>query len=56
MHFNSILMLQKVMVWIHGGGLSVASASMTEGHVLAAYQDVVVVLIQYRLGLLGFFR
>ncbi|KAG1938284.1 uncharacterized protein ces2b [Pimephales promelas] len=44
-----------VMVWIHGGGLSVASASMTEGHVLAAYQDVVVVLIQYRLGLLGFF-
>ncbi|KAL1247761.1 hypothetical protein QQF64_023137 [Cirrhinus molitorella] len=44
-----------VMVWIHGGGFSAASASIFDGHVLAAYQDVVVVLIQYRLGLLGFF-
>ncbi|CAM4735066.1 unnamed protein product [Leuciscus chuanchicus] len=44
-----------VMVWIHGGGFSMASASIFDGHVLAAYQDVVVVLIQYRLGLLGFF-
>ncbi|XDV52665.1 hypothetical protein PO909_021367 [Leuciscus waleckii] len=44
-----------VMVMIHGGGLSMASASIFDGHVLAAYQDVVVVLIQYRLGLLGFF-
>ncbi|XP_016120437.1 liver carboxylesterase 2-like, partial [Sinocyclocheilus grahami] len=45
-----------VMVWIHGGGLSMAAASLFDGHVLAAYQDVVVVVIQYRLGLLGFFR
>uniref|UniRef100_A0A8C1WC11 Carboxylic ester hydrolase n=1 Tax=Cyprinus carpio TaxID=7962 RepID=A0A8C1WC11_CYPCA len=44
-----------VMVWIHGGGFSAASASIFDGLVLAAYQDVVVVLIQYRLGLLGFF-
>ncbi|XP_056596266.1 uncharacterized protein ces2b [Triplophysa dalaica] len=44
-----------VMVWIHGGGFVLGSASMFDGHVLAAYQDVVVVLIQYRLGLLGFF-
>ncbi|XDV52673.1 hypothetical protein PO909_021368 [Leuciscus waleckii] len=43
-----------VMVWIHGGGLSVGSASLYDGSVLSAYQDVVVVLIQYRLGLLGF--
>ncbi len=50
------LMVQQVMVWIHGGGLSMAAASLFDGHVLAAYQDVVVVLIQYRLGLLGFFR
>ncbi|XP_056307596.1 uncharacterized protein ces2b isoform X3 [Danio aesculapii] len=44
-----------VMVWIHGGGFMMASASLFDGHVLAAYQDVVVVVIQYRLGLLGFF-
>ncbi|KAM3609181.1 uncharacterized protein V6R79_010807 [Siganus canaliculatus] len=43
-----------VMVWIHGGGLVVGSASAYDGSALAAYQDVVVVLIQYRLGVLGF--
>ncbi|KAM9854622.1 pyrethroid hydrolase Ces2e-like [Aulostomus maculatus] len=43
-----------VMVWIHGGGFTLGSASMYDGSALAAYQDVVVVLIQYRLGLLGF--
>uniref|UniRef100_A0A665VPN7 Carboxylic ester hydrolase n=1 Tax=Echeneis naucrates TaxID=173247 RepID=A0A665VPN7_ECHNA len=43
-----------VMVWIHGGGFTLGSASMYDGSALAAYQDVVVVLIQYRLGFLGF--
>lgn len=43
-----------VMVWIHGGGFTIGSASMFDGSALAAYEDVVVVLIQYRLGLLGF--
>uniref|UniRef100_A0A7N6AJR3 Carboxylic ester hydrolase n=1 Tax=Anabas testudineus TaxID=64144 RepID=A0A7N6AJR3_ANATE len=43
-----------VMVWIHGGGYTMGSASIYDGSALAAYQDVVVVLIQYRLGLLGF--
>lgn len=43
-----------VMVWIHGGGFTLGSASTYDGSALAAYQDVVVVLIQYRLGLLGF--
>ncbi|KAM3609465.1 uncharacterized protein V6R79_015298 [Siganus canaliculatus] len=43
-----------VMVWIHGGGFVVGSASTYDGSALAAYQDVVVVLIQYRLGVLGF--
>ncbi|KAM3609035.1 uncharacterized protein V6R79_008807 [Siganus canaliculatus] len=43
-----------VMVWIHGGGLVVGSASTYDGSALAVYQDVVVVVIQYRLGLLGF--
>uniref|UniRef100_H2RL60 Carboxylic ester hydrolase n=1 Tax=Takifugu rubripes TaxID=31033 RepID=H2RL60_TAKRU len=43
-----------VMVWIHGGGFVWGSASTYSGSALAAYQDVVVVVIQYRLGLLGF--
>ncbi|KAA8590276.1 hypothetical protein FQN60_014210 [Etheostoma spectabile] len=43
-----------VMVWIHGGGFSMGAASLYDGSALAAYQDMVVVLIQYRLGLLGF--
>ncbi|XP_028304898.1 liver carboxylesterase 2-like isoform X2 [Gouania willdenowi] len=43
-----------VMVWIHGGGFSFGFASMYDGSAMAAYQDVVVVVIQYRLGLLGF--
>ncbi|AWP08665.1 putative liver carboxylesterase 2-like [Scophthalmus maximus] len=43
-----------VMVWIHGGGFYMGAASMYDGSALAAYQDVVVVVIQYRLGLLGF--
>uniref|UniRef100_H2RYP9 Carboxylic ester hydrolase n=1 Tax=Takifugu rubripes TaxID=31033 RepID=H2RYP9_TAKRU len=45
-----------VMVWIHGGGYVMGSASTYSGSALAAYQDVVVVLIQYHLGLLGFLR
>ncbi|XP_031172736.1 pyrethroid hydrolase Ces2e [Sander lucioperca] len=43
-----------VMVWIHGGGFAMGAASMYDGSALAAYQDMIVVLIQYRLGLLGF--
>nr|XP_034796273.2 cocaine esterase-like isoform X2 [Pan paniscus] len=44
-----------VMVWIHGGGLAFGMASMYDGSMLAALEDVVVVTIQYRLGVLGFF-
>uniref|UniRef100_A0A8C2N418 Carboxylic ester hydrolase n=1 Tax=Cricetulus griseus TaxID=10029 RepID=A0A8C2N418_CRIGR len=44
-----------VMVWIHGGALVVGLASMYDGSMLAAIEDVVVVTIQYRLGVLGFF-
>ncbi|KAM3870056.1 carboxylesterase 5A-like [Diretmus argenteus] len=43
-----------VMVWIHGGGLSMGAASQTDGAPLAAYENMVVVIIQYRLGILGF--
>ncbi|XP_028908040.1 carboxylesterase 3 isoform X2 [Ornithorhynchus anatinus] len=44
-----------VMVWIHGGGLMMGGASLFDGSVLSAYEDVVMVSIQYRLGILGFF-
>uniref|UniRef100_A0A8D2DYY6 Carboxylic ester hydrolase n=1 Tax=Sciurus vulgaris TaxID=55149 RepID=A0A8D2DYY6_SCIVU len=44
-----------VMVWIHGGALVVGMASMYDGSILAAIENVVVVTIQYRLGVLGFF-
>ncbi|XP_078526971.1 fatty acyl-CoA hydrolase precursor, medium chain-like isoform X3 [Lissotriton helveticus] len=44
-----------VMVFIHGGGLVVGGASMFDGSAISAYGNVVVVIIQYRLGALGFF-
>lgn len=44
-----------VMVWIHGGANVWGSASQYEGGQLATDQDVVVVVVQYRLGPLGFF-
>ncbi|KAK1163397.1 carboxylesterase 5A-like isoform X1 [Acipenser oxyrinchus oxyrinchus] len=43
-----------VMVWIHGGGFKMGGASQYDGSVLAIYGNVVVVVIQYRLGILGF--
>ncbi|XP_021515401.1 carboxylesterase 1E-like isoform X2 [Meriones unguiculatus] len=44
-----------VMVWIHGGGLVVGGASTYNGLALSAHENVVVVTIQYRLGIWGFF-
>uniref|UniRef100_A0ABK0L0N6 Carboxylic ester hydrolase n=1 Tax=Rattus norvegicus TaxID=10116 RepID=A0ABK0L0N6_RAT len=44
-----------VMVWIHGGGLVLGSASMNDASTLAATEEIVIVSIQYRLGVLGFF-
>ena len=41
-----------VMFWIHGGGYSSSSNAMYTGHYLAA-MDVVVVVINYRLGVFG---
>ncbi|KAJ8335535.1 hypothetical protein SKAU_G00388770 [Synaphobranchus kaupii] len=43
-----------VMMWIHGGGLVMGFAAQYDASPLAAYQGVVVVIIQYRLGILGF--
>ncbi|XP_069801982.1 fatty acyl-CoA hydrolase precursor, medium chain-like [Dendropsophus ebraccatus] len=44
-----------VMVFIHGGGLVMGGALMFVGSALSAYENIVTVSIQYRLGLLGFF-
>ena len=40
------------MLWIHGGGYMSSSNAMYTGHYLAA-MDVVVVVINYRLGVFG---
>ncbi|XP_065311842.1 acetylcholinesterase-like [Dermacentor albipictus] len=45
-----------VLVWIHGGAFTLGSANMgnCSGFLLAALGDVVVVSMNYRLGILGF--
>ena len=45
-----------VMVWIHGGGFTIGSGAqgVYEGQTLARHGDVVVVTINYRLGIFGF--
>ncbi|XP_015860882.2 carboxylesterase 4A isoform X3 [Peromyscus maniculatus bairdii] len=47
--------LLPVMVWFPGGAFLVGSASTYEGSELAAREKVVLVFLQYRLGILGFF-
>ncbi|XP_071175450.1 fatty acyl-CoA hydrolase precursor, medium chain-like [Mytilus edulis] len=44
-----------VMVWIHGGGLSMGHAHEYDGGRIATQGDVIVVTINYRLGIFGFF-
>jgi len=44
-----------VMVWIHGGGNVWGRSGMYDGSELAIMQDIIVVAVQYRLGLLGWF-
>ncbi|XP_066272164.1 liver carboxylesterase B-1-like [Branchiostoma lanceolatum] len=43
-----------VMLWIHGGGLSMGFGYVVPFAAMVAQQDVVVVTINYRLGALGF--
>ena len=42
-----------VYVWIHGGSNNFGSAREYDGSVLANRSDVVVVVVQYRLGPIG---
>ncbi|XP_026251483.2 carboxylesterase 5A isoform X3 [Urocitellus parryii] len=44
-----------VMVWFPGGGFQSGSASIFDGSALAAYENVLIVTTQYRLGIFGFF-
>jgi len=45
-----------VMVWIYGGGFFAGTSTLDlyDGSILAATQDVIVVSMQYRIGVLGF--
>ena len=42
-----------VVLFIHGDSFSWGSGNLYDGDILAAYSDVVVVTINYRLGVLG---
>ena len=53
---NVGLFVVQVIMWIHGGGLAAGGALQYDGSPLAACQNVVVVVIQYRLSILGFLR
>ena len=44
-----------VMVWIHGGAFVRGSANEYDGSVLAMQGDIVVVTVNFRLGVFGFF-
>jgi para-nitrobenzyl esterase len=45
-----------VMMWIHGGGNTVGSATQYDPSLLASAHNVIVVTVQYRMGPLGWFR
>src|ERR1700754_61988 len=44
-----------VLVWIHGGGFSAGAGSDVDGRRLADAGPLIVVTVNYRLGILGFF-
>jgi para-nitrobenzyl esterase len=44
------------MVWIHGGGNTIGTASFYDGSELAARHDMLVVMVNYRLGPIGWLR
>ncbi|XP_056610589.1 neuroligin 4 X-linked b [Triplophysa dalaica] len=46
--------LKPVMVYIHGGSYIEGTGNMIDGSILASYGNVIVVTVNYRLGVLGF--
>lgn len=44
------------MFYIHGGEFMKGASNLFPGHVMAAFYEVVVVTINYRLGALGKFK
>ncbi|XP_060567181.1 cholinesterase 2-like [Ruditapes philippinarum] len=48
--------LRPVMIWIHGGGFTQGTALMNKPEGLALFGNVIVVTINYRLGMFGFLR
>ncbi|XP_039288226.1 neuroligin-2 isoform X1 [Nilaparvata lugens] len=51
---GGLAQLYPVMFYIHGGDFYHGASNLFPGHVLAAFYDVVVVTINYRLGVFGF--
>lgn len=45
--------LKPVMVYIHGGSYMEGTGNMIDGSILASYGNVIVITINYRLGVLG---
>ena len=45
--------LRPVMVYVHGGSYTEGTGNMMDGGVLASYGNVIVITINYRLGVLG---
>ncbi|EDV20439.1 uncharacterized protein TRIADDRAFT_1836, partial [Trichoplax adhaerens] len=43
-----------VLVWIHGGGFLYGTGAWWQGQILSANENIVVVTINYRLGIFGF--
>ncbi|XP_065108487.1 neuroligin 4 X-linked b [Paramisgurnus dabryanus] len=46
--------MKPVMVYIHGGSYIEGTGNMIDGSILASYGNVIVVTVNYRLGVLGF--
>ena len=51
---NGVTTLRAVMVWIHGGGFTNGQATLFDASYIALEGNVIIVTINYRLGIFGF--